>query len=189
MKSFENINDEELVLDAREGNADAEEALILRYMPHIRSFVRPYFLAGGDFEDLIQEGMIGVVKAISGFDGTRHASFKTFAALCVKNRVYSVIRNSQRGKNSPLNNYISFETAISETAVVADPVEDVISRENYVELLNEVTERLSSLEIKVLDLYLEGLSYSEISEKLSKPQKSVDNAVQRIRKKLLQYHS
>lgn len=188
MKSFECLNDEELVLKARSGSADAEEMLILRYMPSVRCFVRPYFLVGGDSEDLIQEGMIGVVKAISEFDESRHASFKTFAALCVKNRVYSAIRNSKRGKNSPLNDYVSFETVLSENVMVSDPVEDVISRENYVELLKDVSKRLSPLEIKVLDLYLEGMSYSEISDKLSKPPKSIDNAVQRIRKKLLQYH-
>lgn len=185
MSNFDCTSDEELISRIRNGEDGAEEALILRYMSYVRSFSRSYFLAGGDFEDIIQEGMIGVVKAISQFDASRHASFRTFAASCIKNRIYSAIRNSNRSKNLPLNNYISIETLLlSDSQASPDPAEGVISEEAYRELRERVKELLSKFEQRVFDLYLEGLSYSEISEKVAKPEKSVDNAVCRIRRKL-----
>ena len=188
MSNFDCQSDEELLSRIRRGEDGAIDALILRYMSYVKSLSRSYFLVGGDFEDIIQEGMIGVVNAISQFDPARHTSFRTFAASCIRNRIYSAIRNSQRGKNLPLNNYISFENAFSADAffapTVPDPAEGVINKETYSELKEAVSRLLSSFEKKVFDLYLEGLSYSEISEKVSKPEKSIDNAVQRIRKKL-----
>ncbi len=191
LKNFDCFTDEELVAQIRKGDSGALDALILRYTSYVRSFTRPYFLVGGDSEDLIQEGMIGVVRAISEFDSLKDVSFRTFAMSCIRNRVYSAIRNSMRGKNSPLNDYVSFETLFPDegnlAGAIPDPAEDVISREAYSELLKDVLKQLSKLEREVLELYLEGLSYIEISEKLSKKQKSVDNAVQRIRRKLLKY--
>ncbi len=191
MSCFDCFTDEELVLKIRAGDSAAEETLLLRYMAYVRGFARSYFLVGGDFEDLIQEGMIGVVRAISEFDSTKDVAFRTFAAMCIRNRVYSAIRNSMRGKNSPLNNYVSIEAMFSDEnsfqGAAPDPADDIINREAYAELLKNVSEQLSKLERKVLRLYLDGLSYAEISEKLSKTPKSVDNAVQRIRKKLLQF--
>lgn len=185
MSNFDCAKDEELISRIRAGEDGAEEVLILRYMSYVRSFSRSYFLTGGDFEDIIQEGMIGVVKAISQFDEARHASFRTFAASCIRNRIYSVIRDSNRGKNLPLNNYISLETLLpSEMQVSPDPADGLISKEAFDELSASVEKLLSKFEKRVFDLYLEGLSYSEISERVSKPEKSVDNAVQRIRKKL-----
>lgn len=197
MEVLEGLKDEELITLSHGGNHRAEEVLILRYMSYVRSFTRPYFLAGGDSEDLIQEGMIGVVKAISEFDEAHHTSFKTFAVSCIRNRIYSAIRHAMRGKNIPLNNYvsignpqdsaISLENASFASDVCSDPVELVIGEESYRELLKAVSGLLSKFEQKVLGLYLEGLSYGEISERVSKPQKSVDNAVQRIRRKFAQY--
>ena len=197
MEVFQNLKDEELVLLSRSGNVGAEEELVLRYTAYVRSFTRPYFLVGGDSEDLIQEGMIAVIKAISEFDEARYASFKTFAALCIRNRIYSAIRHSMRGKNSPLNNYVSLENSkrigndFEDTQIfqnpVPDPAEQLISEETHKELLGAVSEILSGFEREILTLYLEGLSYGEISERVSKPQKSVDNAVQRIRRKFAQY--
>lgn len=187
MKEFEHFKDEELILSIREGNLEAEETLILRYAPFVRSFTRPYFLAGGDSEDLIQEGMIGVVKAITEFNSSRDASFSTFVSFCVRNRIYSAIRNSNRGKNSPLNNYVSFGE-VAASGSLPDPVDAIINREAYSELMREVSKLLSKFEKSVLELYLEGLSYGEISERLSKTQKSVDNAVQRIRRKVSQLY-
>lgn len=194
---FESLKDEEMVSLSRGGDHRAEEALILRYTSYVRSFVRPYFLAGGDFEDLIQEGMIGVVKAVAEFDEAHHASFKTFAALCIRHRIYSAIRHSMRDKNLPLNNYVSIggvqsgEESANEITEVADvshdPVEQVIGEESYREILGAASELLSKFEQKVLALYLEGLSYGEISKAVSKPHKSVDNAVQRMRRKFAQY--
>lgn len=197
MEIFESLKDEELVALSRGGDHRAEEALILRYMSYVRSFARPYFLAGGDSEDIIQEGMIGVIKAIAEFDEAHHASFKTFSTMCIRNRIYSAIRYSMRDKNLPLNNYVSMGSvsgggmSADDIPIVTDtpldPVEQVIGEESYKELLGAASGILSKLEQKVLALYLEGLSYGEISEAVSKPQKSVDNAVQRIRRKFAQY--
>jgi len=188
LSNFDCTSDEELISRIKAGEVGAEEALILRYLPYVRSLSRPYFLVGADFEDIIQEGMIGVVNAISQFDAARHASFRTFAASCIRNRIYSAIRKSRRGKNLPLNESVSIETALvsqmSLPTVIPDPAENLINDESYTELKGEVAKLLSKFEKRVLDLYLEGLSYAEISEKVSKPEKSVDNAVQRIRKKL-----
>ena len=197
MDTLKRLKDEELIRLFRNGDSNAEEALIVRYSSYVRSFARPYFLVGGDSEDLIQEGMIGVVKAISEFDEEHHTSFRTFAALCIRNRIYSAIRHAMREKRSPLNNYISVSSADDSeinlenvrafSDVSSDPVEKIIVEESYRELLRDVSKLLSKLESRIFDLYLEGLSYNEISERVSKPQKSVDNAVQRIRRKFSQY--
>ncbi len=193
MEMLKTLKDEELISLSRAGNHSAEEALILRYTSYVRSFARPYFLAGGDSEDLIQEGMIGVIKAISEFDAENPASFKTFATMCIRNRIYSAIRHSMRDKNRPLNNYVSLggeddeSVAVMSSDKMVDPAERIIGEESYRELLAAVSELLSGFEKKVLSLYLEGLSYAEISENVSKPQKSVDNAVTRIRRKFAGY--
>lgn len=197
MDTLNRLKDEELIRLFRNGDSSAEEALIVRYSSYVRSFTRPYFLVGGDSEDLIQEGMIGVVKAISEFDEEYHTSFKTFAALCIRSRIYSAIRHTMREKRSPLNNgvlvsnieacEINLENVRTISDASSDPVEQIIMEESYSELLRDVSELLSRLESRILDLYLEGLSYNEISERVSKPQKSVDNAVQRIRRKISQY--
>ena len=193
MEMFEALKDEELISLSRAGNHSAEEALILRYTSYVRSFARPYFLAGGDFEDLIQEGMIGVVKAISGFDADASVSFKTFAAMCIRNRIYSAIRHSMRDKNRPLNNYISIGGEEDESVAAqspdktVDPAEQIIGEESYRELLGAAEKLLSGFERQVLSLYLKGLSYAEISKSVGKPQKSVDNAISRMRRKFAKY--
>ncbi len=193
MEMFETLKDEELISLSRAGNHSAEEALILRYTSYVRSFARPYFLAGGDSEDLIQEGMIGVVKAISAFDVSEPVSFKTFAAMCIRNRIYSAIRHSMRDKNRPLNNYIPIGGEEDESVAAlspdktVDPAEQIIGEESYLELLGAAEKLLSGFEKKVLSLYLKGLSYAEISKSVGKPQKSVDNAISRIRRKFAQY--
>ncbi len=197
MDSYNSLKDEELVALSRNGDRNAEEALIVRYSSYVRSFTRPYFLVGGDSEDLIQEGLISVIKAISEFDETRCAKFGTFVSHCIRNRIYSAIRNAHGAKNSPLNDYISidredddsseYEGFLRIAASGTDPVEKLIGDEGYNELLSEVSKRLSGFEKKVLKVFLEGLSYTEISEVLSKPVKSVDNAIQRIRRKFAEY--
>ncbi len=193
MEMFETLKDEELISLSRAGNHSAEEALILRYTSYVRSFARPYFLAGGDSEDLIQEGMIGVVKAISGFDVSGSVSFKTFAAMCIRNRIYSAIRHSMRDKNRPLNNYIPIGGEEDESVAAltpdktVDPAEQIIGEESYRELLGAAEKLLSGFERRVLSLYLKGLSYAEISKSVGKPQKSVDNAISRMRRKFAQY--
>jgi RNA polymerase sporulation-specific sigma factor len=197
LNDLDKKSDEELIILHKSGASPAEEELISRYTPYVRFLARPYFLAGGDAEDLIQEGMIGLLKAIREFDSRRDATFKTFAAACIRNKLYTALKNAARNKHSPLNNYISLEapffdrarsdTAISHLGIAGDPVDLVIGIENFKELSQALRGLLSGFEAKILALYLEGLSYQEISDATSKPQKSVDNAVQRIRRKLARY--
>jgi RNA polymerase sporulation-specific sigma factor len=189
------MSDEELCALARLGSRDAEELLVIRYTRLVRACARPYFLAGGDGEDLIQEGLLGLIKAIREFSPERSASFRTYARLCIRHRLYSAIRAASRNKHIPLNDYVPFEQPLfdPDTDPVAsyalcrdqdNPEELVIGQEKLRELTNSLKGLFSSFESKVLELYLEGLTYSEIAERLSKQPKSVDNAVQRIRKKL-----
>ena len=195
--NISNASDEKLCELVIAGSQEAEEEIVLRYTRMVRMLARPYFLAGGDSEDLIQEGLLGLIKAIRNFSGGKEASFNTYARLCIKNRLYSAIRASQRDKHKPLNDYISFERPLLDSDMDssacyafcrgdADPLELVIGQEKLRELKNSLGGFLSSFELKVLDCYLKGYSYYEIAEKVGKPQKSVDNAVQRIRNKVSQ---
>ena len=189
MGKFETDDDRALWIAAAAGDISAEEHLIQKYTVLVRRCTRPYFLAGGDNEDLIQEGMIGLLHAIRSFDTERDTSLKTYAERCIKSRVYSAIRSASRFKHRPLNDSISIESpGFDEVQTLSsdisrDPEELVITRELTDELRSKLTDTLSKFEKEVLDLYLDGLSYSDIAEVLSKPEKSVDNAVQRIRKK------
>ena len=185
-------SDEELCAMTAAGDREAEEALVKRYNRLVRQITRPYFLAGGDSDDLIQEGMLGLMKAVREFDCSKEASFRTFAEVCIRNRVYSVLRAAARGKHSPLNHSISIETPFFEsnsyTAIDGheaqeNPEDLMIRRENRSHDLLRINQRLSPLERSVLSLYLDGLTFSEIAEVLGKPSKSVENAVQRIRRK------
>ena len=185
-------SDEELCAMTAAGDREAEEALVKRYNRLVRQITRPYFLAGGDSDDLIQEGMLGLMKAVREFDCSKEASFRTFAEVCIRNRVYSVLRAASREKHSPLNHSISIETPFFEsnsyTAIDGheaqeNPEDLMIRRENRSHDLLRINQKLSPLEGKVLSLYLDGLTFSEIAQVLGKPSKSVENAVQRIRRK------
>lgn len=187
--------DEELCALVREGTRDAEELLVVRYTRLVRAVARPYFLAGGDGEDLIQEGLLGLLKAISDYSPDKSASFKTFAELCIRSRIHSAIRSALRDKHKPLNNYVSFESPLLDSendpsthfAIChdqGDPEKLVIGKEKLRELTNSLEGFLSSFESEVLTLYLEGYSYADIGRKMKKAPKAVDNAVQRIRRKL-----
>ena len=188
------ISDETLCNRAASGDRIAEETLVLRYARLVRIFVRPYFLTGGDSEDLIQEGMVGLLQAIREYDPLKTASFHTYAELCIRNRVYSAIRAAVRDKHTPLNRSIPFEhpqlqelTDRSTTRISFkndNPETLVLQKEAHVELLDAIQDCLSDHEKRVLELYLQGLSYSEIAKEISCSVKSVDNAVQRIRRKL-----
>ena len=185
-------SDEELCLLASRGDRDAEEVLIMRYTRLVRVVTRPYFLAGGESDDLIQEGMVGLMKAVREFDGGRDASFRTFAEVCIRNRVYSVLRSANREKHSPLNQSISLETPFFDTNPFAtgayhtmlNPEDLLIVRENMMDTRRKIGSQLSPFENRVLDLYLEGLTRREIAREVRKPPKSVENAVQRIRRKV-----
>ena len=185
-------SDEELCAMTAAGDREAEEALVKRYNRLVRQITRPYFLAGGDSDDLIQEGMLGLMKAVREFDCSKEASFHTFAEVCIRNRVYSVLRAAAREKHRPLNHSISIETPFFEsnsyTAIDGheaqeNPEDLMIRRENRSHDLLRINQKLSPLEGKVLSLYLDGLTFSEIAQVLGKPSKSVENAVQRIRRK------
>ena len=175
-------SDEELCALVAVGHRDAEEELVKRYLRPVRVCARPYFLAGGDSEDLIQEAMFGLLKAIREFDPGHDARFKTFAEVCIRNRIRSAVTNAARSKHSPLNDSVPFESLMLGVGV--SPEELYISREEEAELLTSLKQRLSPLEGRVLELFLLGLSYQEISEQVGRSIKSVDNAVQRIRRKV-----
>lgn len=179
--------DEELCASVKAGNRLAEEVLAARYHRLVRSCARPYFLAGGDSEDLLQEGMIGLIKAMREFRPDREAGFQTFAEVCIRSRLCSVIRASRAGKHSPLNESVPLNAFLLDAQPQysqLDPEDLLIDREKAAALLDQVRSQLSELEIRVLDLYLDGCSCGEIAATVGKPYKSVDNAVQRIRRKI-----
>jgi RNA polymerase sporulation-specific sigma factor len=199
IQKADNLTDGQLCRLAQSGDRKAEEDLVLRYIRLVRACARRYFLAGGDSEDLIQEGMMGLIKAVREFDPERETSFFAYAELCIKSRLYSALRTAARAKHGPLNNYVPleapfFDSFISSSADyplhrLLDPEELVIGREKTKELTESLMGLLSGFEAKVLGLYLKGLSYQEIAMTRHRPPKSVDNAVQRVRKKLAHYFS
>ena len=187
------FSDPQLQQMAVSGDRHAEEALAGRFLQLVRACARPFFLAGGDSEDLIQEGMFGLISAIRQYDPSYDASFRTFAEHCIKKRIFSAIRSASRLKHFPLNDGLSLEQLSEEPSlpyaaipecVQPSPEELVLARESKEELYSAFRNCLSKLEINVLDLYLDGLSYQDIAQRLGKDAKAVDNAVQRIRRKM-----
>lgn len=186
------LTDEKLLELCTGENADEEAlgALLMRYKHTVNSVARAYFLSGGDTDDLLQEGMIGVFKAISTYNGK--SSFKNYAYKCIKTTILSAVKKSGRLKNRPLYNYVPLTAEEGDDADKNsflsddsfDPEERYINDEAEKELKARIKEGLSDLEFKILSLYLAGYSYREIAEKTDKSVKSVDNAVQRIRKKI-----
>lgn len=176
------FSDEFLCQLTATGDRTAEEELVKRYLRTVRICARPYFLAGGDSEDLIQEAMFGLLKAIREFDPERDILFRTFAEVCIRNRICSAVTTAARDKHAPLNNSVPFEFPMLDGGV--DPEELYISREEEAERMAWLRKRLSPLEQRILTLFLHGLSYREISLQVGRPIKSVDNAVQRIRRKV-----
>ena len=188
VKEKNEFSDEALCMMAADGDRHAEEALVMRYMRFTRAFARPYFLAGGDSEDLLQEAMFGLLKAIREFDSGRDASFRTFAEVCVRNRILSAVAAAARDKHAPLNHSVPMEEQpLLEKNHVSGPEELFISREEEAERLAALNRKLSPLEQRILSLYLHGFSYREIGEQVGRTDKSVDNAVQRIRRKVAQH--
>lgn len=199
LPDYENMTDEEIVEIARVGDIDAQEYLINKYKNYVRAKARTYFLLGGDKEDLIQEGMIGMYKAIRDFRSDKLSSFRAFAELCITRQIITAIKTATRQKHIPLNSYVSLNKPIydedSDRTLldvitgnkVTDPEELIISREEFTEIETKMGELLSSLEWKVLMYYLEGKSYQEIAEDLGRHVKSIDNALQRVKRKLEKY--
>ena len=192
---FPHTSDEELCGRAARGDSQAETELVRRYGQLVRACARPLFLAGGDSEDLIQEGMLGLLTAIRGFDPGRDTAFRTFAEICVRSRLLTAVRAAQGGKHSPLNRSISFEpplfdgTRAYQFSSAESPEDVIIGREELKERLDALKCRLSELEADILPLYLSGLSCGEIAVRVGRSQKSVDNAVQRIRRKVARQFS
>ena len=192
--NFQGIDDSDLLRLAGGGDREAEERLATRYTRLVRICARPLFLAGGDSEDLIQEGMLGLLSAIRQYDPSMSTAFKTYAEVCIRRRLYSAVKSASRLKHLPLNDGLSLDYILSEesqTQLAANPEafrrtpeEQVLARESESELNKAFAQKLSRLEKDVLALYLDGLSYDEIAAKTGRDVKSVDNAVQRIRRKL-----
>ena len=184
---LEQMSDEALCTALQNGTSAASDILAHRYRKLVRCCAHPYFLAGGDSEDLLQEGMFGLIKAMREFRADREASFQTFAEVCIRSRLCSVIRASRAGKHSPLNESVPLNAFLLDAQPQysqLDPEDLLIDREKAAALLNQVRSQLSELEVRVLDLYLDGCSCGEIAATVGKSYKSVDNAVQRIRRKI-----
>lgn len=189
MTDFSALSDTELLLLVSSGQREAEEVLAGRYMQLVRALARPLFLAGGDSEDLIQEGTFGLLSAIRQFEPGVGATFRTFAEHCIRMRLLSAVKSASRLKHFPLNDGVSLEQLSEDSNTVLSafpqsPEDLVLARESKEELYSVLYACLSKLEISVLDLYLDGLSYCDIASRLGKDVKAVDNAVQRIRRKL-----
>ena len=194
--SFEDKLDEEIVMVAKKGNVRAQEYLINKYQNFVKSKAKSYFLIGADKEDIYQEGMIGLYKAIRDFKSDKLSSFKAFAELCVTRQIITAIKTATRQKHIPLNTYISINKPIYDeesdrtlldilsAAKVTDPEELIISQEEMKYIQNEIGNVLSELELEVLSSYLDGKSYQEIACDLNRHAKSIDNALQRVKRKL-----
>ena len=198
-ENLEHLTDEELVSLAKEGDTMALEYLISKYKNFVRSKARTYFLIGADREDIIQEGMIGLYKAIRDYRYDRQASFRAFAEICVTRQIITAIKTATRQKHMPLNSYVSLNKPVYEEesertlsdvltqGKAGNPEELFIDQEDYLDIESTMQRILSPLEQEVVNLYLEGKSYIEIAQHLNRQVKSVDNALQRVKRKLEQY--
>ena len=195
---YKKAKDEELVLMAQNGDDTAQEFLLDKYKSLVRAKSRAYFLIGADSEDIIQEGMIGLYKAVRDYNEEKNASFRSFAELCVNRQMITAIKAATRQKHQPLNSYVSLNKPVyeeeseqtymdflqSSSDSLLNPEALLIGQENKNFLEDQMTKNLSSFETRVLVLYLQGRSYFEIAHVLDKPEKSIDNALQRVKKKL-----
>lgn len=199
MFHYDTMVDEEIVEYARDGNDGALEFLINKYKNFVRAKARSYFLIGADREDIIQEGMIGLYKAIRDFRSDKLSSFRAFAELCITRQIITAIKTATRQKHIPLNSYVSLNKPIYDEdsdrtlldvlsgSKITDPEELIISREEFGDIEEKMGEILSDLEWKVLMSYLDGKSYQEIAVDLKRHVKSIDNALQRVKRKLERY--
>jgi RNA polymerase sporulation-specific sigma factor len=197
--TYTEMTDEEIVELAQQGEQSAVEYLVDKYRNFVRAKARSYFLIGADKEDIIQEGMIGLFKAIRDYRTDKLTSFRAFAELCITRQIITAIKTATRQKHIPLNSYISLNKPIYDeesdrtlmdilsTTKIANPEEIIISREEFIFIERKMGEILSSLEWKVLMAYLEGKSYQEIAVELKRHVKSIDNALQRVKRKLEKY--
>lgn len=197
-KQYEALTDEELIEKLRAGESGVMDFLLEKYKYLVRKKANAVFLLGGDTDDLVQEGMIGLFKAVRDFDRSQ-GSFYYFADLCIGRQIYHAIEAAIRKKHGPLNSYISLSEDASDTSGVPlaesiswredNPEQILIERENVEQFLEEIRSNLSPLEQKVLTDYLDGMNYRQIAEKWNKPEKSIDNALQRIKSKVQKLRS
>jgi RNA polymerase sporulation-specific sigma factor len=196
---YDTVEDDELVVFVRNGDSGALEYLINKYKNFVRAKARSYFLIGADHEDIVQEGMIGLYKAVRDFNGDKLSSFKAFAELCITRQIITAIKTATRQKHIPLNSYVSLDKPLYDEESdrtlldvicgtrVTDPEELLINQEEFEDIELKMGELLSDLERQVLMLYLDGRSYQEISADLNRHVKSIDNALQRVKRKLERY--
>ncbi|GAE26015.1 RNA polymerase sporulation specific sigma factor SigH [Halalkalibacter wakoensis JCM 9140] len=196
---YDTVEDDELVVFVRNGDSGALEFLINKYKNFVRAKARSYFLIGADHEDIVQEGMIGLYKAVRDFNGDKLSSFKAFAELCITRQIITAIKTATRQKHIPLNSYVSLDKPLYDEESdrtlldvicgtrVTDPEELLINQEEFEDIELKMGELLSDLERQVLMLYLDGRSYQEISLDLNRHVKSIDNALQRVKRKLERY--
>lgn len=192
-----NKSDEEIIQLIKQGNEEALEFIMKKYKELVNMKISKYFIVGAEKEDIFQEGMIGLYKAIKNFDSQKQNSFKSFANLCIERQLITAIKTSNRQKHSPLNSYVSLNTSayeegddtsiieVLDTNTIEDPLDTIMKKEYYKTIEEKMNETLSDFEKQVLHRYAKGESYTKISEKLDAPIKSIDNAIQRIRKKAM----
>ena len=194
MDNYQNLRDEELIEKLRDGDEKIMDFILDKYKPLVRKKANAMYLIGGDTDDLIQEGMIGLFKAIRDYNKEKESTFYHFAELCISRQIYTVVEASNRKKHAPLNSYVSLYSGTNEDGVVLadsltmgameNPEQMMIDQENLVLFMEQLKERLSKMERQVLDLYLAGLNYQQIAEEMEKSPKTIDNALQRIKTKI-----
>lgn len=197
-EKYGNLNDEQIISHIKEGDEQALSFLLDKYKDLVNAKVGKYFIIGAEKEDIIQEGMIGLYKAIKNFDSSKKNTFKTFANLCIERQLITAIKSSNRQKHMPLNSYLSLNTSAYdndedgtelietfEVDTIEDPLETIMKKEYFNEIQNTMHKSLSKFEEQVLERYMQGESYEIIAKRLETPVKSVDNAIQRIRKKAI----
>jgi len=197
-KNYDNMKDEDLIEIIKSGDRYALEYLINRYKELVNIKVSKYYIIGAERDDIVQEGLIGLFKAIKCYKPDQHNSFKTFANMCVERQLITAIKTSNRQKHMPLNSYLSLnmsaydeeddDTSVMEvfnSALIEDPLDTITKKEYYASVENAIDKALSDFERQVLNRYINGESYVEIAQKLDTPVKSIDNAIQRIRKKAI----
>ena len=195
-EKYGNLTDEQIISQIKDGDEQALVFLLEKYKDLVNSKVGKYFIIGAEREDIIQEGMIGLYKAVKGFDSCKQNTFKTFANMCVERQLITAIKSSNRQKHIPLNSYLSLNTTAYsndedgtelietfEVNNIEDPLETIMKRESFEEIQNVMHKSLSKFEEQVLERYMQGESYENIAKRLDTPVKSIDNAIQRIRKK------
>uniref|UniRef100_UPI003FEDBCB0 sigma-70 family RNA polymerase sigma factor n=1 Tax=Roseburia sp. TaxID=2049040 RepID=UPI003FEDBCB0 len=194
MDFYGDFTDEQLIERLRSGETQIMEYILDKYKPLVRKKANAMYLIGGETDDLIQEGMIGLFKAIRDYDAGRETSFFHFAELCISRQLYNAVEASNRKKHAPLNSYVSFYAGSEEegqslldslsSGEIGNPEDMIISQENAKQFWKQLRERLSGMEQQVLDEYLSGLNYKQIAQRMGKSPKAIDNALQRIKGKI-----